>query len=85
MFITACTSQYHEHFFHENPEYSNVVTTISGEIFQSTGSIESLPNKNTQKNLINSINNSKKRIWIEIYTWTDAAKLTDAVIRAKIR
>lgn len=58
---------------------------VSGEIFQSTGNIESLPNKNTQKDLITSIDNAQKRIWIEIYTWTDAASLTESIIRAKKR
>lgn len=85
LLITACTSPYHEHFFRENPEFWDVNHMVSGEIFQSTGNIESLPNKNTQKDLITSIDNAQKRIWIEIYTWTDAASLTESIIRAKKR
>lgn len=58
---------------------------ISGELFKSDGYIDSLPNKTTQGSLIESIHNAQKRIWIEIYTWTDAAKLTDPIIQAKMR
>jgi cardiolipin synthase A/B len=47
--------------------------------------LESLPNDTTQKELISRINQAHNRIWIEIYTWTDAAKLTDPIIRAHAR
>jgi hypothetical protein len=58
---------------------------ISGEFFKSDGQIESLPNKNTQTDLIKGIHNANKRIWIEIYTWTDAAKIIEPIIQAKKR
>lgn len=81
----SCNSSYHEHFFRENPEFLTSTWVVSGEIFLSDGKIESLPNKKTQGNLIDSLNGAQKRVWIEIYTWTDAAKLTEAVIWAKKR
>jgi len=83
MFIAGCNNQYHEHFFRENPEFSQSI--VSGEIFNSDGIVESLPNKTTQSRIIDSIDSAKKRIWIEIYTWTEAAHLTDPIIRAKKR
>lgn len=84
-FVTGCTSSYHEHFFREHPGFITEKNPVSGEIFVSDGRLDSLPNKNTQSELIASIVRAKKRIWIEIYTWTDAAKLTDPIIQAKKR
>lgn len=83
--LSGCTNTYNEHFFRENPEFWNSQKLISGEFFQSDGQLDSLPNKNTQKNLIKVIDNAKSRIWIEIYTWTDAAKIIDPIIQAKKR
>jgi phosphatidylserine/phosphatidylglycerophosphate/cardiolipin synthase-like enzyme len=34
---------------------------------------------------VSAINGAKKRIWIETYTWTDAAKLLEPIIQAKKR
>ena len=85
LLISGCSSQYSQHFFRENPEFWNIQNVISGELFNSDGHIDSLPNKTTQGTLIESIHNAQKRIWIEMYTWTDAAKLTDSIIQAKMR
>lgn len=85
LFLFACSSPYHEHFFRENPEFSTQKSTISWEIFYSSGKLISLPNSHAQWDIINAINAAQKRIWIEIYTWTDAAKLTDTVLAAKKR
>ncbi|MBC7503981.1 phosphatidylserine/phosphatidylglycerophosphate/cardiolipin synthase family protein [Candidatus Gracilibacteria bacterium] len=85
MIVGGCSSPYHEHFFRENPEFSTDIIKVTEEIFASTGRVESLPNTYTQHNIIESIQNAKSRIWIEIYTWTDAAKLTDPIIQAKKR
>ncbi len=84
-FIVGCTSPYHEHFFREHPEFTTSVHTVSSEIFQSDGTIESLPNQDSQTRLITSLDAAKKRIWIEIYTWTDAAKLVEPILRAHTR
>ena len=84
-FLFGCTNSYHDHFFREHPELSRTSTTISGEVFQSDGYIESLPNSRTYTNLVSAIDGAKKRIWIEIYTWTDAAKLMDPILRAHAR
>ncbi len=83
--VTGCTSPYHEHFFREHPGLNNQKNQVSSEMFVSSGRLDSLPNKNTQSELIASIDAAKNRIWIEIYTWTDAAKLTDPIIQAKKR
>ncbi len=80
LILTGCTSPYHEHFWRENVELLSQNTTVSGEIFVSDGRLESLPNTHTQRDLIARIDSAQHRIWIEIYTWTDAAKLTDAII-----
>lgn len=85
LFLVGCTNSYHDHFFREHPELSEVPDVLSGEIFQSDGYIDSLPNKHTYSELVSSLDGAKKRIWIEIYTWTDAAKLIDPIIRAKKR
>ena len=85
VFVTGCTSPYHEHFFREHPRFVTGKNRVSGEIFISDGRLDSLPNKNTQSELMASIDAAKKRIWIEIYTWTDAAKLTDPILQAKKR
>ncbi len=84
MFITSCSSTYHEHFFREHPELAPSYV-LSGQIFQSDGEIESLPNQTSQSRLIWRLDAAKARIWIEMYTWTDAAKLVDPIIRAHIR
>ena len=81
----ACSSPYHEHFFRENPELSSHKPTLSWEIFFSSGKLISLPNLHTQWELIDILNTAEKRIWIEIYTWTDAANLTDSIVAAKKR
>lgn len=83
--VTGCTSPYHEYFFREHPGLSNQKNQVLSEVFVSTGRLSSLPNKNTQSELIAAIAGAKKRIWIEIYTWTDAAKLTDPILQAKKR
>ncbi len=83
--ISSCTNPYHEHFFRENPEFWVITSVVSGEIFISDGRVDSLPNSHTQTELIRRIDSAKDRIWIEIYTWTDAAKLSDSIIRAKQR
>jgi hypothetical protein len=83
--VTGCSSPYHEHFWRENVELATPKTLVSGEIFASDGQVESLPNSHTQSDLITRIDSAQHRIWIEIYTWTDAARLTDPVIRAHER
>ncbi len=83
--ISGCTSPYHEHFWRENIELASPKSVVSGEVFVSDGQVESLPNTHTQRALISRIDRAEDRIWIEIYTWTDAAKLTEAIIRAKQR
>lgn len=83
--ISGCTSPYHEHFFRENIELASSKTAVSGEVFVSDGRLESLPNIHTQRDLISRIDGATHRVWIEIYTWTDAAKLTDPILRAKKR
>lgn len=85
LIITGCTSSYHEHFFRENPEFASERSVVSGEIFVSDGRVESLPNTTFQKELIEIIDTAKNRIWIEIYTWTDAAKITESILNAKKR
>ena len=84
-FISSCSSSYHEHFFREHPEFTSSINTVSAEIFQSDGTLESLPNKSSQLSLIKTIDTAKRRIWIEIYTWTDAAKLVEPILRAHMR
>ena len=85
LFISSCSSPYHEHFFRENPEFATDSIRVADDIFASTGRLDSLPNNYTQDALIQAINTAKNRIWIEIYTWTDAAKLTDPIIQAQKR
>ena len=80
LMFSGCTSPYHEHFWRENIELATPQPLVSGEVFVSDGQVESLPNTYTQKDLISRIDRAEDRIWIEIYTWTDAAKLTDAII-----
>ncbi len=80
--LSGCTNSYHEHFFREHPELSWTSSLISSETFRSDGYIDSLPNNKTYNNLVSAIDTAKTRIWIEIYTWTDAAKLIEPIIRA---
>lgn len=82
---SGCTNVYHTHFFREHPEYQTTAVVSSEESFQSSGYIDVLPDKSIRADLITTINQSKKRIWIEIYTWTDAAKLTESIINAHKR
>ncbi len=80
LMFSGCTSPYHEHFWRENVELTSPKSVVSGEIFVSDGKVESLPNTYSQRDLITRIDRAEDRVWIEIYTWTDAAKLTDAII-----
>ena len=80
LMFSGCTSPYHEHFWRENVELTSPKSVVSGEIFVSDGKVESLPNTYSQRDLITRIDRAEVRVWIEIYTWTDAAKLTDAII-----
>ena len=83
--LSSCTSVYHEHFFHEN-QLAQKGSIISGEFATLTGGeIWTLPDSSVRKNLEDAIKNAKHRIWIEIYLWTDAARLTDAILDAKSR
>lgn len=84
-FLSACSSPYHEHFFRENPQISNSQQSISGEVFYSSGQILSLPNSKIHNEIITKINSASKRIWIEVYTWTDAAKLIEPILNASKR
>jgi phosphatidylserine/phosphatidylglycerophosphate/cardiolipin synthase-like enzyme len=43
-----------------------------------------LPDKKVKNQLIDAIKKAKKRIWIEIYIWTDK-DILDAVIMAQSR
>jgi hypothetical protein len=81
-FLSACSSSYHEHFFRENPNILSSQKSVSGEIFYSSGEIMSLPNPEVYNQMITKINTASKRIWIELYTWTDAAKLIEPIINA---
>jgi cardiolipin synthase len=83
--FTGCTNAYHTHFFREHPEYQSEKILSSEETYQSTGYIDALPNTTTHADLVRALNQAKKRIWIEIYTWTDAAKLTEPIINAHKR
>ena len=83
--LSSCTSAYHEHFLHEN-QLTQTSATISGKISTLTGGeIWTLPDASVRKNLEDTIKNAKHRVWIEIYLWTDAARLTDAILDAKSR
>ncbi len=82
--LSACTNSYHEHFWRENID-SSQTSQSTGSLWIADGRLESLPNTTTQWSLIDSINWAKHRVWIEIYTWTDAAKLTDPIISAHKR
>lgn len=74
---------FHEYFDHWEREHTlpNISEKISSPL---TGSLIILPNKAELENLVANLENAKKRIWVETYTWTEK-ETQDAVLRAKER
>ncbi len=58
---------------------------MSTGVFDSAGEFVRLPNKTVYDELIDTIQSAEEKVWIEIYTWTDLADLTEAVIDAMNR
>ncbi len=83
--ISSCSSSYHDHFFRENIDLKTWKNIVSSEPYIARWELISLPNPTTQQDLIKDIENAKKRIWIEIYTWTEAAKILDPILNAHNR
>lgn len=81
LFLTSCFSEYTEHYFSEHYESvsgeSQIPSFVSAEVLI-------LPDTAVQDKVIESIKRAKKRICIEIYTWTDTSIL-DAVLDAARR
>lgn len=77
--ISSCEDAYRDHYIREN---SSIYTqNNSGSI---TGALFILPDKTKIQTIVETIKNAKKRIWIEIYTWTEKETL-QAVLEAKKR
>lgn len=78
-------SEYREHYFSEYRKNSTVVSWegVTAPSFMS-GKLLILPNKGVQESLLRTIETAKKRVWVEMYTWTDT-KMLDAVVRASKR
>ena len=80
-FLSSCLSEYREHYIRE---HTPLETRVSSGTFIPRESFAILPDKKALPDLISSIDRAEKRIWIEIYTWTEKSTL-DAVIRAHHR
>lgn len=82
IFLCSCTNEYHEHFLREHDSGDIIV---SAEYQPSSGAqLYTLPDKSVRDSLIQEIQKAQKRIWIEIYLWTDA-QILDAVLDAHKR
>jgi phosphatidylserine/phosphatidylglycerophosphate/cardiolipin synthase-like enzyme len=83
LFLTSCTRAYREHFIAEHSEKS-IISSTEAYIPRVDDGIWILPDQQVKENIIESIENAKSRIWIEIYMWTDTDILA-AMIRAHNR
>lgn len=79
--FSSCAEEYRDHFFRENFT-SRVV--LSDESETSTGKIFILPSTDALRDIISQIDHAQKRIWVEIYTWTEKSTI-DAVLSARKR
>lgn len=78
--FSSCAEEYKDHHFRETyiPQIiSSSGLSLSGEIFI-------LPSTDVLKNLVSSIDHAQKKIWVEIYMWTEKSTI-DAILRAKKR
>lgn len=67
--LTWCFSEYREHFQSEHSSTRPISWEYRLSVLDED--ILVLPDKKIKDTIINSIHNARKRIWIEIYTWTD--------------
>ena len=78
--LSSCT-EYGDHYSAEHVE------AVDGAYISFTGShteIILLPDSNEVKNIVRSFDSAQKRIWVEIYTWTQKDTV-DAIIHAHER
>jgi len=78
--LLSCTEEYSSH-------YNGNFSVISWEWYSTlskSGGIIVFPSKEEKQKLIEKIHSAKKRIWIEVYIWTDTSIL-DAIVTAKNR
>jgi phosphatidylserine/phosphatidylglycerophosphate/cardiolipin synthase-like enzyme len=78
LILSSCGGEYQGHYVRQH----RISTPLSGESIiplENTGDILILPDLRTKDTLIESINATKKRIWIEIYTWTDKDILASVI------
>ena len=79
LFFSACASEYSEHFTSEKWEVST-----SSWWFSSGAELLVFPGRESKNSLLELFKNAEKRIWVEIYTWTEKDTL-NVLIDAKKR
>ncbi len=78
--LSSCFDEYRDHHLRETfiPQIiASSGSSLSGEIFI-------LPSTDILKNIVASIDHAQKKIWVEIYMWTEKSTI-DAIVRAKKR
>ncbi len=79
--VSSCTEEYSDHVLREQTP----LTTSSWSLPKSLEwELSILPDKKILEKLVNTLDTAKRRIWVEIYTWTEKSTI-DAVLRAHKR
>lgn len=68
LLFSSCTREYSDHMRREQ----SPLTTFSGATPVSLeGKLSILPDEKSLEDIITHIDHAEKRIWVEIYTWTE--------------
>ena len=81
LIVSWCT-EYHDHYTAEHVQYAE--SSISWSWLRGPNVINILPDPKWIGKIVSQFDTAKKRIWVEIYTWTERDTV-DAVIRASRR
>lgn len=79
--LSSCMGEYSEHVLREQ---SPLTTSSWSSPDFLTGDLFILPDEKALENLVHTLGTARKRIWVEIYTWTEKSSI-EAVIKAHKR
>lgn len=80
-FLSSCMREYSDHIAREQ---SPLITFSWSLPTLLSWDISILPDKKVLERLVSSLNTAQKRIWVEIYTWTEKSSI-EAVLNAHKR
>ncbi|MBS9784189.1 hypothetical protein KGV55_02455 [Candidatus Gracilibacteria bacterium] len=81
--LDQLNTDYSEHY-NSNHTFHTSQNSLENVVISKNLEFYALPNKKVEKEIIKKMKKSKKKIWIEMYMWTNR-NIADAVINAKKR